>query len=75
MPDFQELLLQAFDSFVTCGNVDSTLEFPNTCNSFSTNFAENGNISEQLVNLSQNCVNCFLDCVRKNMLLLIVSFF
>lgn len=54
IPDFQELPQQPFDSYVTCWNVDSTLEFPKTCNSFSINFAENGNISEQPLNLSQN---------------------
>lgn len=60
MPDFQELPQQPFDSYVTCWSVDSTLEFPKTCNSFSVNLAENGNISEQPLNLSQNCVNCLL---------------
>ncbi|XP_074196137.1 protein ARK2N isoform X1 [Rhinolophus sinicus] len=60
MPDFQELPQQPFDSYVTCWSVDSTLEFPKTCNSFSVNLAENGNISEQPLNLSQNCVNYLL---------------
>lgn len=54
MPGFHELPQQPFDSYVTCPNVDSTLEFPKTCNRFSVNFAENGNISEQPLNLSQN---------------------
>lgn len=54
MPGSQELPQQPFDSYVTCPNIDSTLEFPKTCNSFSVNFDESGNISEQPLNLSQN---------------------
>jgi len=54
MPDFQELPQQPFGSCVTCRNVDSTVEFPKTCNSFPVNFAKNGNITEQPLNLSQS---------------------
>lgn len=53
VPGSQEQPQQPFDSYVTsCLHVGST--FPKTCNSFSVNFAENGNISEQPLNLSQN---------------------
>lgn len=44
VPGSQELPQQPFDSYVTFPNVDSTLEFLKTCNSFSVNFAENGSI-------------------------------
>lgn len=55
IPDSQVLPQQPFGSYETCQNVDSTLEFPKTFNStFPNNVTENGNITEQPLNLSQN---------------------
>ncbi|XP_072461324.1 protein ARK2N isoform X2 [Notamacropus eugenii] len=54
IPESHVLPQQPFSSYVSCQNIDTTLEFPTTYNNnFPTNFSQNGNIGERDLNQSQ----------------------
>ncbi|KAH0627796.1 hypothetical protein JD844_008194 [Phrynosoma platyrhinos] len=54
VPDSQVLPQESFNSYVSCQNTETALEFPASINNnFPANFPENGNIAESKLNHSQ----------------------